>query len=167
MLHFSFIMSSPRRSPARKKIESSIVFSVEVLLLASPTYFLFDSLLVYKLSSLALCFIYVFVGMMREGTFFSMLLVGEKWERKHYTLPSYIVYSTLYTASFSTLLFFIWFPFDLLCINLLCVQLPFVLLTGTTLHGYLSGNIASTNSPGIHSLATRPLTKLFHRKNIY
>ncbi len=52
-----------------------------------------------------------------------------------------ILYVILYTVSFSTLLLHIWFPFDILLINILAIQLPCVLLTGTTLHGFLSGNV--------------------------
>lgn len=57
-----------------------------------------------------------------------------------------ILYVILYTASFSTLFFYIWFPFDILLINIFVVQLPCVLFTGTTLHGFLSGNIKTVFS---------------------
>jgi len=63
----------------------------------------------------------------------------------HYELPrslkQKIVYAILYSLSFSSLLFAIWLPFDLLLANLLLLQLPCVYFTGNTLHGFLSGNI--------------------------
>lgn len=45
----------------------------------------------------------------------------------------------LYTLSFSTLLYDVWFTFDLLIINLVFFQLPFFLITGNTFHGYIGG----------------------------
>lgn len=53
-----------------------------------------------------------------------------------------ILYTFLYSLSFSTIVIWIFYPFDLLLFNLLFIQLPTVLLTGTTLHGYLSGRMS-------------------------
>ncbi|HPQ79900.1 MAG TPA: hypothetical protein PLG47_05570, partial [Candidatus Dojkabacteria bacterium] len=54
-----------------------------------------------------------------------------------------VIYAILYTLSYTTVVFYILFPFDLLIINLLFLQLPFVILKRTTLHGYLSGNMCT------------------------
>lgn len=71
---------------------------------------------------------------------FGMLIAGSYWAER-YPLWKHLVFALLYTASFATLFIWVWFPFDLLLINMLAVQLPFVVTTGTTLHGYLSGNM--------------------------
>jgi len=69
-----------------------------------------------------------------------MILVGSYWQRV-YTPWQWIIYSALYTASLATVFYWIWFPFDLLLINLFVLQLPAVLLTKTTLHGLLAGHL--------------------------
>jgi hypothetical protein len=58
-----------------------------------------------------------------------------------YSIKNHIIYALLYTLSFATIVIWIVFPFDLLLINLLLVQWPFVKKTGYTLHGYLSGKM--------------------------
>lgn len=58
-----------------------------------------------------------------------------------YTYAQKSIYSILYTASFATLFFYIFFPLDIFLVNMLCVQLPLIRMTGTTLHGFLSGNM--------------------------
>lgn len=73
---------------------------------------------------------------------FGMRALGTVWSDKHSRLRRNI-YSILYTLSFSTLLFWIYFPFDMFLINMLLLQLPTILLTGTTLHGLLAGNFRS------------------------
>ncbi len=69
-----------------------------------------------------------------------MILFNTHYEARKLPIEK-VVYIMLYTASFSTILFYIWVPFDLLVFNLLILQLPCILLTGTTLHGFLSGGI--------------------------
>ncbi len=51
----------------------------------------------------------------------------------------YLIFSVLYSLSFATLFFHIFFQFDLLLLNLLLLQLPMILSKRNTLHGYLSG----------------------------
>lgn len=69
-------------------------------------------------------------------------IVTRSFWNKEYSLKNHLIYAFLYTLSFSTLVIWIIFPFDLLLINLLLVQWPFVQRTGYTLHGYLSGKMA-------------------------
>jgi hypothetical protein len=69
--------------------------------------------------------------------------LNTKW-KKEYSLKNHIIFSFLYTLSFSTIVIWIFFPFDLLIFNLLFVQLPSVLISGYTLHGYLSGKMVSS-----------------------
>jgi hypothetical protein len=70
-----------------------------------------------------------------------MIILGIKW-KEEYSLKQQLIYVFLYSLSFSTIVIWIFFPFDLLLFNLLFIQLPTVLLTGTTLHGFLSGRMS-------------------------
>ena len=60
-----------------------------------------------------------------------------------YQKKNQLLYNIFYTASFSTVLFSIVFPFDILLLNILLIQIPMVFFTKTTLHGYLAGNITT------------------------
>jgi hypothetical protein len=70
-----------------------------------------------------------------------MIILNIDW-KEQYPFKQQIFYVFLYSLSFSTIVVWVFFPFDLLLFNLLCIQLPTVLLTGTTLHGHLSGRMS-------------------------
>lgn len=74
-----------------------------------------------------------------------MRLVGSYW-RVQPSITQRMVYSVLYTLSFATWFIQIRFPFDLGLFNLLCLQLPCIALTGTTLHAWLSGNMITVKT---------------------
>lgn len=76
--------------------------------------------------------------LIRDGRDPGMRVVGSYW-RKRYSLRRKVVYVFFYTLSFSSILFWIRFPFDVSILNLLFIQLPSVMLSGTTLHGWLAG----------------------------
>ncbi len=78
-----------------------------------------------------------------------MKLAGVHWAES-YSRSRLLVYGLFYLLSFSTVLFYLWWPFDLLVINLLLVQMPCIFLTGTTLHGFLSGGIRTVKRLPIH-----------------
>lgn len=82
--------------------------------------------------------------------FFNYRLPGMALQNTHwkqtYSKPHQLLHALLYTASFATLLFWIWFPGDLLLLNLVLLQLPCLLLTKTTLHGWLSGGMVDVKS---------------------
>ncbi|MEI6498515.1 MAG: hypothetical protein WCO23_00985 [bacterium] len=71
-----------------------------------------------------------------------MIVVGTYWKEK-YPVWQHLIFNILYTASFATLIIWIWFPFDLFLTNMILLQLPSVLLTGTTFHGLLSGKMVT------------------------
>ncbi len=75
-----------------------------------------------------------------------MTIVGTYWA-KDYPLKNQLIWLSLYTLSFSTLLFWVFFPFDLFLINMLCLQLPMILIKKTTLHGFLSGQMVTIKNP--------------------
>jgi len=69
-----------------------------------------------------------------------MIILNTYW-KKDYSFFNYLIFVILYTLSFSTLLFYIYFPLDLFLMNMALLQLPTVILKKTTFHGLLSGNI--------------------------
>lgn len=74
-----------------------------------------------------------------------MMILGIHWREK-YSLSQISLYGVLYLLSFSTLLFWIYFPFDLFLANIILIQLPSVLITGTTVHGFCSGRVTTVKS---------------------
>lgn len=74
-----------------------------------------------------------------------MRLLKIQWA-EDYSLKSRLTFAILYSASFATIVVWILFPFDLLIFNLLGIQLPMVLVTGYTLHGYLAGKMHGVKS---------------------
>jgi hypothetical protein len=130
-----------RLTSAVEKLLISVVNSAVALLLAAP-------LLLIDLTAPQIKGILValFFAENIEAVIFhayrlpGMRVLGSRWKRS-YPLSRQLIHSVLYSASFSTLLFWVWFPGDLLLLNLLCLQLPCVLVTGTTLHGFLAGNM--------------------------
>ena len=69
-----------------------------------------------------------------------MRLMSIQWAES-YSMKSHVVFAFLYSLSLGTAAVWVFFPFDLLLVNLLLIQLPMVLLTGCTLHGYFSGQM--------------------------
>lgn len=67
------------------------------------------------------------------------MICGTYWKNK-VNFKKELIYIILYTLSFSTLFVKVYFPFDVFLFNILFLQLPSVIITGTTLHDYLSGN---------------------------
>ena len=77
--------------------------------------------------------------MFNQNRCLGMMLFGTTWSRSKKKGHEHL-FIILYTVSFSSLFFSIWFPFDLFLVNILLLQLPSILLTKTTFHGFLSGN---------------------------
>ncbi len=67
-----------------------------------------------------------------------MWLAESYWEQLPNTMQK-LTYSILYTLSFASLLYWLFFPFDLLLLNLALLQLPTYLSTKNTLHGAITG----------------------------
>ena len=127
-------------SPTEKLLNSAINVLV-ALLLAAPCLLLNLSALQLKLVLVAVFFAENLESMLLHGYRLpGMWVLGSHWKMT-YPMARQLMHAVFYSASFSTLLFWVWFPGDLLLINLLCLQLPCVLLTGTTLHGWLAGNM--------------------------
>lgn len=130
-----------RYSNAFEKLLVSIINVFTVFLISTPILLYLGFTLEYRIFFVFLFFvqdlIYIFFF---NNRYLGMRILNIEWERE-YSIKKEILYSLLYTLSFSTFLIWIWFPFDLLIFNILLIQLPFVLTTGKTLHGYLTGMV--------------------------
>ncbi len=133
-----------RDTTAIEKLLPSILNATFALLLSLPFYLYFGFGLTWKLSVIGIFYVLQVLDTHENMQFrcLGMRILGTVWE-KRYTRLQKNIYSILYTLSFSTLFFYVYFPFDLLLINLLLLQLPAVYFSGTTLHGLLSGNMRS------------------------
>jgi len=127
---------------ALQKLSVSIINTLFVLLLSIPIYLIFGFSIEYRISLLIIFFLYnLSFIFLTKNRCLGMIVLNIKW-KKEYPLKNQLIYIFLYTLSFSTIIIWIFFPFDLLLFNLLIIQLPCVLKTGTTLHGHLSGKMS-------------------------
>lgn len=131
-----------KNTNAIQKLSVSIINTFFVVLLSIPFYLLLGWGLYFRLVLVFLFFLYnlsfIFIT---KNRCLGMILMNIYW-KEEYSLVNQVIYVFLYTLSFSTIVIWIYFPFDLLLFNLLLIQLPCVLLTGTTLHGFLSGKMS-------------------------
>ena len=125
-----------------QKLSVSILNTIFVGLLSIPFYFIYGSSNIYKLILVFIFFLYNFSFIfLTKNRCLGMIILNIQW-KKEYPIKNQLIYVFLYSLSFSTIVIWIFFPFDLLLFNLLLIQLPCVLKTGTTLHGYLSGKMS-------------------------
>ena len=128
-----------KNTNAIEKLIPSILNAIIAFGLSTPFLILFGPTLFWRISVIIIFGLYEsYVFTFQKDRCFGMKIMDTYW-RKHYTYRQHFLYNIFYVLSFATVLIYIWFPFDLLIFNLLCIQLPMVLITGTTLHGYLSG----------------------------
>jgi archaellum biogenesis protein FlaJ (TadC family) len=133
--------SSYRETNPAEKLLCSAVNAVVAAVFVIPFLF-FD----YTVLQLKLAFITAFlIENLISILFFGYRLPGmwlqaTEWKAQ-YAMRNQFIHAVLYTMSFSTLCFWIWFPGDLFLINMLLVQLPCVMLTKNTLHGLLAGRM--------------------------
>lgn len=135
-----------RNTNAIQKLSVSIINTFFVVLFSLPFYFLFGFTTKYKIILVLIFLLYnLYFAFFRKGITLGGQILNIKWV-KEYPLKNHIIFSFLYTLSFSTIVIWIFFPFDLLIFNLLFIQLPCVLTTGYTLHGYLSGEMKGSKN---------------------
>ncbi|MBI2148143.1 hypothetical protein HYU23_00535 [Candidatus Woesearchaeota archaeon] len=89
-----------------------------------------------------------------ENKSIGMILIGSYW-KENYPLKNQFIHAVFYTISFSTLLFWIYFPFDLFLFNMLFIQIPMILYKGTTMHGYLAGKMVTVKKPNNENKNTK------------
>jgi hypothetical protein len=130
-----------------EKLTASTANVLAVLILSAPFWLKWGSNINWKLTTIILFFSYMTLpGFIPGKRCLGMLAVGAYWEKEP-SFGRYALYNLFYTLSFSTLLLYIWMPFDLLLINLLAIQLPMTLITHHTLHGYIANLSTIQNSP--------------------
>ncbi len=135
-------MMKIKNTNALQKLSVSVINTFFVILLSLPFYFLFSFSTTYKVILVLIFFLYnLSFIFLTKNRCLGMIILGIKW-KEDYPIKQQILYTFLYSLSFSTIVIWIFFPFDLLIFNLLFIQLPSVLLTGSTLHGYLSGRMS-------------------------
>ena len=129
-----------RPTTAFEKLLSSTINVGFVLGCFFPFLFLDLSVFGSKVLLIFLFFVYkIGVICFNHNRSLGMMITGAYW-KKEYSLRKQFVHAVLYTLSFSTLLFSFFFPFDLFLLNM-SFQFLMVKLTGTTIHGYLSGRM--------------------------
>lgn len=131
-----------KNTNALQKLSVSIINVFFVLLLSIPGYLIWGFGLEYKIMLVVVFLVYNLTFIFTtKNRCLGMIILNIYW-KEEYPLKNQITYAFLYTLSFSTAVIWIFFPFDLLLVNLLLIQLPFVLKTGTTAHGYFSGRMS-------------------------
>lgn len=126
-----------------EKACNSLINVLFVLLISSPLWYASFSPILKKMIVLLLFFVYKLVIIFfNKNRSLGMLVTNTYWKKK-YPLNQQIFHSVLYTSSFSTLLFWIYFPFDLFLFNMLFFQIPTLYFKKTTFHGYIAGNMVT------------------------
>lgn len=128
-------------TPIEKLLNSAINVIIVFIIFLPFLFFLESSIITKKILFIILFFLYKLIIIFFNGNRSIGMMITRTYWKKKYPLKNQLLHAVLYTLSFSTLLFWIFFPFDLFLINMLLIQLPSVILTGTTFHGYISGKM--------------------------
>lgn len=134
-------MPQPRRAFVFQKVLASLINTSVVVMAGTALLPLVSSVLAWKIVVVGIFFLYnlVFLASPRKRCL-GMMIAGTEWERA-YPLKQHLLLNVFYTASFAALFWWLWFPFDLFLYNMLIVQLPSVMITGSTFHGFISGRM--------------------------
>jgi len=132
------VKRTAKRTNAAQKLLHSVINVICIFILFIPFTFIIHNLFTRKMILIGLFFLYnLFFLLFNKYRSIGLIIVNSRWE-KDYPLKNKLLHLTLYTLSFSTFLFWFYFPFDLFLFNMIALQLSSVLLTGTTFHRYLS-----------------------------
>lgn len=134
-----------RRAKIIEKVLPSLINTAVVFIICLP-FLKFLPITQWKISVVIVFFVYNFFFLIfNKNRCLGMIICRTYWDKKVNFLKE-LIYIFLYSLSFSTLFIWLWFPFDIFLLNIFFIQLPMVLLTGTTFHGYMSGNKQSVIS---------------------
>jgi len=129
-----------RKTGVLEKLIASVINVIIVFVLSLPLFFYFGLSKEWIYGTILIFFIYnLVILLLFNNRCIGMCLVRTHWEKKYSPLSGF-VYAILYTLSFSTLFIWIKFPFDLFILNMI-LQFICVSISGTTIHGYLSGRM--------------------------
>lgn len=132
-----------KKSNMFQKLTTSTINVIIVLIIFLPFYFFIDNILIKKLILISIFFIYnILFILLKNNRCIWMIIMKTKYTTRPNKLQ-YLIYTILYTLSFSTLLFWFFFPFDLFLFNIIILQLPVIIFKKTTLHWYISWNITT------------------------
>ena len=130
-----------------EKLAASIANVLVAIVISFPFFVQWGIDNDWKLVTIAIFFFYEMVFIFTPGKRdLGMRIIKSYWQNEP-SFARYLLYNLLYYLSFATLFFHIWFPLDLLLLNLLLLQLPIILIKQNTVHGYLSGLITTKKSP--------------------
>jgi hypothetical protein len=129
------------KTNAWQKLLVSIINTGFVAVLSIPFLILLGFTFEYRLILVLIFLSYQLIVLLFPGKRTIGAVLTHSFWKKNYPLKNHVVYAFLYSLSFSTLVIWIVFPFDLLLVNILLIQWPFVQQTGYTLHGYSSGKM--------------------------
>jgi len=138
-----------RPTTTLEKLATSIINIITAIFMAIPIWIAAEpDITTAKFILVYMFFLHNIIPLFfREKRDIGMILMKTYWEDS-YKPYQRITYNVLYSASMSTLLFWVYFPFDILLVNLLLLQLPSILLTKTTFHGYISGKMETVKHIG-------------------
>lgn len=122
------------------KLFPSVINIIVTFVLSLPFLLIYEDITKWKIIWVVIFFLYNCIFEFAYNRCLGMMLFGTYYEKEK-TILQKLLYVFLYTISFGTILFYIWVPFDLLIFNLVAIQLPFILITGNTFHGFVSGKI--------------------------
>lgn len=126
-----------------QKVLPSVFNAVAVFIISLPLMIMQADALEKKIILVGIFFLYCFFfQLFNKNEDLGMVVSDTHW-KEAYPFKNQLIYSILYTLSFATLFFHVFFPLDLFLANMLLLQLPCVLLTGTTVHGYLAGKMVT------------------------
>ena len=129
-----------------EKFFASVINIAFVVVIFIPLSFLIN--INWRLLLILVFFVYnLFFLFFNRNRCLGMIILKTYW-KKDYSFLNYFIFTILYTLSFSTLLFYIYFPLDLFLANMLLLQLPTIILKKTTFHRWLSGNIVGIKKVG-------------------
>jgi hypothetical protein len=118
-----------------KKATASAVNISIVSASTLPIYY-FLGLNIWRVSCIISFFLY---SLLLSHRCFGQMVAGT-----YQNQPTNLAFAALYTAGFTTVIYWIWFPFDLALANGLFVQMPCLLVFGNTLHGLATGRQTMT-----------------------
>jgi len=130
-----------------QKLGASITNIFVVVLFSVPLIFIPMQIFDKKIIVISIFFFYTLIFLiLNKNRDLGMIIMGTFWKKK-YLWYQHLVFNVFYTFSFATIFFWIKYPFDLLIFNLLVLQLPIILLTGTTFHGFIAGGMLTVFKP--------------------
>lgn len=124
-----------------EKIGASLINMGIVGIFFIPFHLLIADLLVKKVIFVLLFFIYITIFLCFNHNRCVGMMIMQMYYGGEFRFCAHLLYNVFYTMSFATCIFWVWIPGDLFMINMIFLQIPFIMFTGTTFHGYISGNI--------------------------